>query len=157
MDFVIGLPRTPKKNDAIWIIVDQLTKSAYFLPIRWGSMLEQLAKRYINEIVRLHGIPVSIVLDRDPRFTSQFWGSLQQALGIKLHFSIIFHPQTNGQSERTIQTLKDMLRACVLEFQGAWDEYIALMEFAYDNHYHSSIGTAPYEALYGRKCICLLY
>ena len=94
--------RTPKKNDAIWVIVDQLTKSARFLPIRWGFTLEQLAKKYINEIVRLHGIPVSIVSDRDPRFTSRFWGSLQQALGTKLHFSTAFHPQTDGQSERTI-------------------------------------------------------
>ena len=157
MDFVIGLPKTTKKNDAIWVVVDRLTKSAHFLPIRWGCTLEHLAKKYVDEIVRLHGVPVSIVSDRDPRFTSRFWESLQRALGTKLHFSTAFHPQTDGQSERTIQTLEDMLRACVLEFQGSWDQYIALMEFSYNNHYHSSIGMAPYEALYGRKCRCPLY
>ena len=109
MDFVTGLPRTQRKNDAIWVIVDRLTKLAHFLPIRWGCTLDQLAKRYVDEIVRLHGVPLSIVSDRDQRFTSRFWGSLQQALGTKLHFSTAFHPQTNGQSERTIKTLEDML------------------------------------------------
>ncbi|KAL0421010.1 UNVERIFIED_CONTAM: Transposon Tf2-11 polyprotein [Sesamum latifolium] len=104
------------------------------------------------EIVRLHGIPTSIVSDRDPRFTSHFWGSLHKALGIKLHFSTAFHPQTDGQSERTIQTLEDMMRACVIEFRGNWDDHLPLIEFAYNNSFHSSIGMAPYEALYGRKC-----
>ena len=92
MDFVTGLPRTQRKNDAIWVIVDRLTKSSHFLPIRWGCTLDQLAKRYVDEIVRLHGVPLSIVSDIDPRFTSRFWGSLQQALGTKLHFSTAFHP-----------------------------------------------------------------
>ena len=151
MDFVTGLPKTSKGNDAIWVIVDRLTKSAHFLPIRWGCTLDYLAKRYINEIVRLHGVPISIVSDRDPRFTSRFWKSFQDALGTRLNFSTTFHPQTDGQSERTIQTLEGMLRACVLEFRGSWDEYIALMEFAYNNQFHSSIGMAPYEALYGKK------
>ncbi|KAL2237105.1 UNVERIFIED_CONTAM: Transposon Tf2-11 polyprotein, partial [Sesamum indicum] len=90
--------------------------------------------------------------DRDPRFTSHFWGSLQTALGTKLHFSTAFHPQTDGQSKRTIQTLEDMMRACVIEFRGNWDDHLPLMEFAYNNSFHSSIRMAPYEALYGRKC-----
>ena len=77
MDFVVGLPRTPKGNDAVWVIVDRLTKSAHFLPIRWGCTLEKLAEKYVSEIVRLHGVPESIVSDRDPRFTSRFWVSLQ--------------------------------------------------------------------------------
>ena len=81
--------------------------------------------------MRLHGVPVSIVSDRDPRFTSRFWPSLQTTLGTHLHFSIAFHPQTDGQSERTIQTLKDMLRACVMEFKGSWDTHLALMELGY--------------------------
>ncbi|CAL1361076.1 unnamed protein product [Linum trigynum] len=152
MDFVYGLPRTQKKNDAIWVIVDRLTKSAHFIPIRWGCSLELLTKKYVEEIVRLHGVPVSIVSDRDPRFTSRFWKSLQEALGTRLNFSTAFHPQTDGQSERTILTLEEMLRACVLDFQGSWDEHLPLIEFAYNNQYHSSIGMAPYEALYGRKC-----
>ena len=157
MDFVMGLPRTLKGNNAVWVIVDRLTKSAHFLPIRWGCTLEQLAEKYMAEIVRLHGVPVSIVSDRDPRFTSRFWESLQKALGTRLHMSTAFHPQTDGQSERTIQTLEEMLRACVIEFQDTWDKYIPLIEFAYNNHYHSSIGMAPYEALYGRKCRSPLY
>ncbi|KAL0291840.1 UNVERIFIED_CONTAM: Transposon Ty3-G Gag-Pol polyprotein [Sesamum radiatum] len=132
MDFVVGLPRTFRKHDAIWVIVDRLTKSAHFLPIRQGDSLDKLAELYVAEIVRLHGVPVSIVSDRDPRFTSRFWGSLQKALGTKLHFSTAFHPQTNGQSERTIQTLEDMMRACTMEFKGNWDDHLPLMEFAYN-------------------------
>ena len=116
MDFVMGLPKTLKGYNAVWVIVDRLTKSAHFLPIRWGITLGQLAERYIAEIVRLHGVLVSIVSDTDLRFTSRFWESLQKALGTKLHFSTAFHSQTDGQSERTIQTLEEMLRACVIEF-----------------------------------------
>ena len=117
-----------------------------------SDSIEKLAELYVKEIVRLHGTPVSIVSDRDPRFTSRFWPSLQRALGTRLHFSTAFHPQTDGQSERTIQTLEDMLRACVLEFKGSWDRHLPLMEFAYNNSYQSSIEMTPYEALYGRKC-----
>ena len=135
MDFVTGLPRTQRQHDAIWVIVDLLTKSAHFLPVNVEDSLEKLAQLYVDEIVRLHGVPVSIVSDRDPRFTSRFWPSLQIALGTRLHFSTTFHPQTDGQSERTIQTLEDMLRACVMEFRGSWDTHLALMEFAYNNSY----------------------
>ena len=117
MDFVTGLPWTQRQHDAIWVIVDRLTKSAHFLLVNVKDSLEKLAKLYVDEIVRLHGVPVSIVSDRDPRFTSRFWPSLQTALGTRLHFSTTFHPQTDGQSERTIQTLEDMLRACVMEFK----------------------------------------
>ena len=152
MDFVSGFPRTKKGHDSVWVIVDRLTKSAHFLPVRVDYSLNKLAEIYIDEIVRLHGTPVSIVSDRDPRFTSRFWPSLQEALGTKVKFSTSFHPQTDGQSERTIQTLEDMLRACVMEFKGSWDQHLSLMEFAYNNSYHASLGMAPYEALYGRKC-----
>ena len=152
MDFVTGLPRTQRQHDAIWVIVDRLTKSAHFLPINVEDSLEKLAKLYVDEIVRLHEVPISIVSDRDPRLTSRFWPSLLAALGTRLHFSIAFHPQMDGQSERTIQTLEDMLRACVMEFKGSWDTHLALMEFAYNNSYQASIEMAPFEALYGRKC-----
>ena len=152
MDFVVGLLRCQNGYDAIWVIVDRLTKSAHFLPMKNSDSVEKLAELYVKEIVRLHGTPVSIVSDRDPRFTSRFWPSLQRALGIMLHFNTAFHPQTDGQSERTIQTLEDMLRACVLEFKGSWDRHLPLMEFSYNNSYQSSIEMTPYEALYGRKC-----
>ena len=152
MDFVCSLPRTASRHDAIWVIVDRLTKTAHFLPINMTYPLEKLARLYIREIVRLHGVPASIVSDRDPRFVSRFWNGLQKAMGTQLKFSTAYHLQTDGQSERTIQTLEDMLRTCVLEFKGNWDHHLPLVEFAYNNSYHSSIGMPPYEALYGRKC-----
>ena len=152
MDFVLRLPRTQSEKDTIWVIVDRLTKSAHFLPTQSVYSVDRLAKLYVDEIVRLHGVPVSIVSDRDPRFTSRFWPRFQEAMGTKLKFSIAFHPQTDGQSERTIQTLEDMLRACVIEFSGSWDRYLPLAEFAYNNSFQASIGMAPFEALYGRPC-----
>ncbi|CAN1154462.1 Transposon Ty3-I Gag-Pol polyprotein [Linum perenne] len=157
MDFVYGLPRTPRGNDGVWVIVDRFSKSAHFIPIKFKPGPDELARLYVREIVRLHGVPISIVSDRDPSFTSRFWVSLQQALGTKVHFSTAYHPQTDGQSERTIQTLEDLLRACVLTMEGSWDEHLPLMEFAYNNQYHSSIKAAPYEVLYGRKCRTPLY
>ncbi|KAA3483601.1 DNA/RNA polymerases superfamily protein [Gossypium australe] len=102
MDFVTGLPLTPRQKDAIWVVVDRLTKSTHFISVRSDYSLDRLAELYISEIVRLHGVPLSTVLDRDPRFTSGFWKKLQEALGTKLHFSTAFHPQTDGQSERII-------------------------------------------------------
>ncbi|KAE9608276.1 putative nucleotidyltransferase, Ribonuclease H [Lupinus albus] len=114
--------------------------------------LERLAELYIQEIVRLHGISLSIVSDMDHRFTSNFWTSLQSALGTKLKLSSANHPQTDGQSERSIHSLEDLLRACVLEQPRSWDSMLPLIEFTYNNSFHSSIGMAPYEALYGRKC-----
>ena len=101
MDFVIGLPRTRRQHDAIWVIVDRLMKSAHFLPVTNDDPLDKLAQLYV-EIVRLHGVPISIVSYQDLRFTSKFWSSLQDAMGTRLHFSTAFHPQTDGQSERTI-------------------------------------------------------
>ena len=152
MDFMVGLPRCQSGYDAIWVIVDRLTKSVHFLPMKNSDSIEKLTELYVKEIVQLHGTNVSIVSDRDTRFTSRFWPNLQRALGTRLHFSTAFHPQTDCQSERTIQTLEDMLRACVLEFKGSWDRHLPLMEFAYNNSYQSRIEMAPYEALYGRKC-----
>ena len=116
MDFVIGLPKSPKGNTAIWVVVDKLTKTAHFIPYKSGMTLEGMARLYVQEIMRLHGVPRKIISDRDSRLTSHFWQSFQKALGSELEYSTAFHPQTDGQSERTIQTLEDMLRACVLDF-----------------------------------------
>ncbi|GKD03460.1 putative nucleotidyltransferase, ribonuclease H [Tanacetum coccineum] len=129
MVFVTKLPKITKKHDAIWVIVNRLTKS-----------------------VARQGVPVSIVSDRDGRFTSNFWLDFQEELGTKLYMSTAFHPQTDGQSERMIQTLKDMLRACVIDFGGNWDDHLPLVEFAYNNSYHACIKMPPYEMLYGRRC-----
>ena len=152
MDFVVGLPLSPRKKDSVWVIVDRLTKSAHFLAVRTDYSLEKLAELYISEIVRLHGVPSSIISDRDPRFTSRFWNKFQEALGSRLHLSTTFHPKTDGQSERVIQILEDMLRSCVINLEGSWEKYLPLVEFAYNNSFQSSIQMALYEALYGRKC-----
>ena len=157
MDFVSGFPRSPKGHDVIWVIVDRMTKSAHFLPIQMSYSLDQLAQLYVDEIVRLHGVSACIVSYRDPRFSSHFWGGVQKALGTTLNFSTAFHPHTDGQSERTIQTLEDMLRACVLDLKGSWASHLHLVEFDYNNNYHSSIKATPYEALYGRKCRSPIY
>ena len=132
--------------------MDRLTKLAHFLPVRTDYSLDKLEELYIKEIARLHGIPISIFSDRDPRFTSRFWEKLQEALGTRLNFSTSFHPHTDGQSERVIQILEDMLRSCAIDYEGSWDRHIPLVEFVYNNSFQSSIGIAPYEALYGRKC-----
>lgn len=152
MDFITKLPKTSSGCDTIWVIVDRLTKSAHFLPIKETDKMEKLARLYIKEVVSRHGVPISIISDRDSRFTSRFWQSLQAALGTRLDMSTAYHPQTDGQSERTIQTLEDMLRACVIDFGGNWDAHLPLIEFSYNNSYHTSIKAAPFEALYGRKC-----
>ncbi|GJW93417.1 putative reverse transcriptase domain-containing protein, partial [Tanacetum coccineum] len=127
MDFVSGLPRTPSGYDTIWVIVDQLTKSTHFLPMKKTD-------------------------NQDSHFTSNFWRSLHQVLGTNLDMSTAYQPQTDGQSERTIHTLEDMVRACVIDFGSSWDRHLPLVKFSYNNSYHASIKAVPYEALYERKC-----
>ncbi|KAF5808044.1 putative nucleotidyltransferase, Ribonuclease H [Helianthus annuus] len=152
MDIITKLPRTKKGHDAIWVVVDRLTKSAHFLPIHEGFSAERLAKIYVDEIVSRNGVPLNIISDRDARFSSRFLRTMQSAMGTQLNLSTTYHPQTDGQTERTIQTLEDMLRACVIDFGGSWDSHLPLIEFSYNNSYHSSINMPPFEALYGRKC-----
>nr|GEV72029.1 hypothetical protein [Tanacetum cinerariifolium] len=118
MDFVTKLPRTGSGHDTIWVIMDRLTKSTHFLPMREDYKMDRLARLYLNEIVARHGIPISIISNRDSRFTSRFWQSMQEALGTRLDKSITYHLQTDGQSERTIQTLEDILRACTEVGEG---------------------------------------
>ncbi|GKD69343.1 putative reverse transcriptase domain-containing protein [Tanacetum coccineum] len=152
MDFITKLPRSKSGHDTIWVIVDRLTKLAHFLATHEDYSMEKLARLYIDEIVTRHGVPMSIILDRDRRFTSRFWQTLQKALGTRLDMSTAYHPQTNGKSERTIQTLEDMLKAYVIDFGSSWDVHLPLAEFSYNNSYHSSIRCALFKALYGRKC-----
>ncbi|GKC42777.1 reverse transcriptase domain-containing protein [Tanacetum coccineum] len=145
-----GLLQQPEIPEWKWdkITMDFITK----LPRSKNYNTDKLAKIYVDEIVARHGVPVSIISDRDGRFTSRCWQTVQKALGTRLDMSTAYHPQTDGQSERTIQTLEDMLRACVIDFGGSWDVHLPLAEFSYNNSYHSSIKCAPFEALYGRKC-----
>nr|GEY94648.1 putative reverse transcriptase domain-containing protein [Tanacetum cinerariifolium] len=144
MDFVSGLPRTPSGYDTIWVVVYRLTKSADFLPMKKTDIMKKLTQLYLKEILCRHGVLISIISDRDSHFTSRFWRSLQKALGTNLDMNTAYHPQTDGQSERTIQTLKYMLRACVIEYGSSWDRHLPLVEFSYNNSYHASIKAAPY-------------
>ena len=121
------LPLIGRKHDSVWVVVDRLTKLTHFLLIRTDYSLDKLAGLYIEEIVQLHGILVSIISDRDPRFTSRFWGKLQEVLGTWLNFSTAFHPQTDEQSKRVIQVLEDTLRSCVIDYEGSWDRHITLV------------------------------
>nr|GEY50810.1 putative reverse transcriptase domain, ribonuclease H-like domain protein [Tanacetum cinerariifolium] len=152
MDFITKLPNSSQGSDTIWVIVDRLTKSAIFVPMRETDPMEKLARMYLKEVVTRYGIHVSIICDRDPRFASNFWSSLQKALGTSLDMSTTYHPQTEGQSKRTIQTLKDMLRACMIDFGKGRVNHLSLVEYSYNNSYHTSIKAAPFEALYSRKC-----
>ncbi|GJW20727.1 putative reverse transcriptase domain-containing protein [Tanacetum coccineum] len=146
MDFITKLPKSSQGFDTIWVIVDRLTKSAHFLPIRENDPLDKLARLYLNRIVARHEIPVSIICDRDGRFTSSFWKSFQKALGTDISMSTAYHPKTDSQSERTLQTLEDMLRACMIDFGKGWVKHLPLAEFSYNNSYRASIKAAPYEA-----------
>ncbi|KAJ9542645.1 hypothetical protein OSB04_029151 [Centaurea solstitialis] len=144
MDFVTKLSRTPKGYDTIWVVVDRLSKAAHFLSMKETYSMERLVKLYIAEVVCLHSLPLSSVSDRNASF--------QRELGTQVSLSTTYHPQTDGQSEQTIPTLGDMLRACALDFGGSWEDHISLIEFSYNNSYHASIEAAPYEILYGQKC-----
>ncbi|XP_070024925.1 uncharacterized protein [Nicotiana sylvestris] len=138
--------RRMKKN------IVELTKSAHFIPVVSTYTTERLAHIYIREIVQLHGVPVSIISDRGPQFTSHFWRAIQSELRTHVELSTTFHPQTDRKSEQTVQLLEDMLRVCAIDFGGQWDYFLPLAEFTYNNSYQSSIERTPFEALYGRQC-----
>jgi hypothetical protein len=152
MDFIVGLPKTAKGFDSIWVIIDRLTKIAHFLPVKTYYPVITYAQIYIAHILSLHGVPKTIVSDRAPQFVSKFWEELHKSLGTKLLHSSAYHPQTSGQTERVNQILEDMLQACVLEFPQKWDDCLPLAEFSYNNSYQESIKMEPFEALYGRRC-----
>ena len=135
MDFVVGFPRTAKGYDSIWVIVDRLTKSAHFLPVDTRYSTRKFATLYLDWIVTLHGVPLTIISDRGTVFVSCFWEQLQEYLGTSLLRSLAYHPQTDGQTERVNQVLEDMLRACVISFPEKWDECLTLAEFSYNNSY----------------------
>jgi hypothetical protein len=152
MDFIMGLPRSPKGHDSIWVIVGRLTKVAHFVPIKVDYRVEKLADLYIEHILRLHGAPIRIVSDRGTQWTSRFWQSLHKSIGTRLDYSTTYHPQIDGQTERVNQILEDMLRACVLKYGTDWEKILPHAEFSYNNSYQDSLQMSPFEALYGRKC-----
>ncbi|GKC45786.1 putative reverse transcriptase domain-containing protein [Tanacetum coccineum] len=157
MDFVTKLPKTSSGHDTNWVIVDCLTKSSHFIPTQEIDSMETHTRLYIKEIVSRHGVPISIISDHDSHFTSRFWQSLQDALGTQLDISMTYHLETDRKSERTIQTLEDMLRAYVIDFGKGWEKHLPLVEFSYNNSYHASIKAVQFEALYGQKCRSPVY
>src|SRR4051812_33624216 len=152
MDFITGFPKTQKGNDAIFDVVDRLSKVSHFLLVRESITASQLADLYVSRIVSLHGVPLEINFDRGRLFTSRFWGIFQNAMGTHLSFSTTFHPQSSGQVERVNQILEDMLRACVISFGKKWENYLPFAEFSYNNSFQSRLNMAPFELLYGRRC-----
>eukprot|EP00253_Pinus_taeda_P012702 PITA_12702 len=152
MDFITWLPRIKKGNDSIMVLVDKLSKAAHFIPAQSTYKAVQIAHLFMQNVFRLHGLPKVIISDRDVKFTSTFWRTLFAELGTQLNFSTAYHPQTDGQTERVNQVLEDMLRAYVMLKPCQWEEYLHLVEFAYNNGYHTSTQLSPFEVLYGRKC-----
>jgi transposase InsO family protein len=136
----------------IWVIVDHLTKVPHFIPLKTTYSGAKHAELYMSRIVCLHGVPKKIVSDRDFQFTSKFWEKLHESMDTKLNFRSAYHPQTNGQMERTNKILEDMLRVCVLKYGKSWDKSLPYAEFSYNNSYQASIEMTPYEALYGQQC-----
>jgi hypothetical protein len=152
MDFNISLPRTQLSYDSIWVIVDQLTNVAYFIPVKATYSVLPLAELYMSRIVCLHGVPKKIVSDRGTQFTSKFWERLHGTLDTQLPFSFAYHPQTDGQTERVNQILEDMLRACALQYGTSWDMSLPYAEFSYNNSYQESLEMTPFEMLYVHRC-----
>eukprot|EP00253_Pinus_taeda_P016848 PITA_16848 len=151
MDFITGLPKTKRNNDSIMVVVDKLSKVEHFIPVQSTYKAVQIAHIFMQHVFKLHGIPKTIISDRDVKFTSAFWKTLFVDLGTQLNFSTAYHPQTDGQTERVNQVVEDMLRAYVMQQPTLWEEYLHLVEFAYNNGYHTSTQMSPFEVMYGRK------
>jgi transposase InsO family protein len=151
MDFITKLPRTTKQHDSIMVVVDNLTKDSHFIPVNLTHKVANIVDIYMREINRLHGIPKTIVSDRDPKFTSKFWKGLFKGFGTNLNFSTTYHPESDGKTERVNQVIEDMLRMYVMDKPSKWEDYLHLVEFAYNNGYQTSLKMSPFETLYGRK------
>jgi hypothetical protein len=152
MDFITRLPRTSKQHDSIMVVVDKLTKAAHFIPLKTTHRVADVVDIFLKEVARLHGIPKTIVSDRDPKFTLNFWKGLLTGFRTNLNFSIAYHPESDGQTERVNRVIEDMLRMYVMDKPSRWEDYLHLVEFAYNNGYHASLKMSPFKALYGRKC-----
>ena len=151
MDFITGLPRTSKQHDPIMVVVDKLTKAAHFIPLKTTHKEAYVVDIFIKEVARLHGIPKTIVSDRDPKFTSNFWTGLFKGFETNLNFSTTYHPKSDGQTERVNRVMEDILRMYLMDKPSRWEDYLHLVEFSYNNGYHATLKMSPFEALYGRK------
>lgn len=151
-NFIIHLPPSRRQIDVVQVIINKLTKLAHFIPIHTIYQVSTLAILYRDQIVRLHRVPIEIVSDREPIFTSSFQRSFQRELDTETKFNIEYHPQTDDQSKRMIQILEDLLRSYIMNIGGSWEEHLPLVEFAYNNNYQVNIGMTPFKALYHRQC-----
>jgi hypothetical protein len=152
MDFIVGLPTTQSGYDSIWVIVDRFSKVAHFIPVKTTYKGGMLVELYNTRIMCLHGMPKKIVYDRGTQFTSRFWVKLHEPMDTRLNFSLAYHPQTDGQTERVNQILEDMLRACALKDRKSWDNCLPYADFSYINNYQESLKMSSFKVLYGRKC-----
>jgi hypothetical protein len=152
MDFITGLPKSARHNDAIMVVLEKLSKCAHFIPVKSTCNEIDIVKIFMKDIFRLHGMPREIVSNRDTNFASRFWKSLMAGFETKLLFTIAYHSQTDGQTERVSQILEEMLRMHVMHHLKKWEDYVPLVEFAYNNGYQESLKMSPFEALYGRLC-----
>jgi hypothetical protein len=152
IDFIVGLPRTQARYDSIWVIVGCITKVTHFILVKMTYSGAKVVELYMSRIVCLHGVSKKIVSDRGSQFISKFWEKLHESMDTKLNFSSAYHPQTDGQTERTNQILEDMLRVCALKYGKSWNKSLPYAEFSYNNSYQASIKMAPFEALHGKQC-----
>jgi hypothetical protein len=152
-DFIKGLPMTARKFDSIWIIIDRLSKSTYFIPVHTRYNARRYAKIYIPRVLCLHGVLKTIIPDRGSQFVARFWEQLHASLGTHLIHSSVYHLQTDGQTEQVNQILEDMIRVSVLEHQGSWDQNLPWAEFSYNNSYQESLKMALFKVLYGVNVI----
>jgi hypothetical protein len=152
MDLIVGLPMTAHKFDSIWVIVDQLFKSAHFIPVNTKYRVEKYAEIYIARVLCLHGVPKTIISDRGLQLVTRFWEQLHTSLETHMIHSSAYHPQVDGQTERVNQIIEDMPRAYVMKYQGSWDKNLPWAEFSYNNSYQESLKMASFEILYGWRC-----
>jgi hypothetical protein len=151
MDFITRLPRTSKQHDSIMVVVDKLTKDAHFIPLKTTQNATNVVDIFLKEVARLHKIPNTIVSDRDPKFTSNFWKGMFKGFRTNLNFSTAYHPESNGHTERVNRVIEYMLRMYVMDKPSRWEDYLHLVEFAYNNGYHTTLKMSPFESLYGRQ------